>query len=160
MRKIRQIALLLMGVAAGASECRGQAVTFKPVEFAVLKIDERPARIWDVYLSEKRKELILVRLGLRFLLLDVQARELFELAPEALQEKDKMLVWNETERAPGGETGERKTEIAQPAKRLLASEEWTIRNVGPARRIRVRIRDEGRLLEIQLPITPDLRRLY
>jgi len=127
-----------------AAAAAADKLVWKPLENAVLKIDERPAKIWNVYRAEKRGHLLLVTLGRRFLLLDVKERHIYELDPAKFERKDKELLWHEADK---------------PA-RPLATEEWVVRDAGRARRIRARLADEGRVLEVQVPIQANLRGFY
>lgn len=142
------LALLLLAVLPETTAA--DEVTWRPVTAAVLKIDERPAKIWNVYTADRRGSKILVQLGQRFLMLDTDAREVRELDPATLKRKGKELRW------------ERKNAEAQSRKseKLLPSEDWLMRDAGRARRIRVRLAAEGRVLEVQLPLQSDLRSLY
>ncbi len=121
-----------------------EKIVLKPVEQAVLKVDDRPARIWNVYRAEKKNHLVLVQLGRRFLMLDSHAHEIYELDPAKLERKDKELLWQEADK---------------PAKPLPTAD-WSVRDTGPLRRIRATLSEEGRVLEVQVPTKPDLRTLY
>lgn len=127
-----------------ATALAADKLVWKPLENAVLKIDERPAKIWNVYRAEKRDYLLLVTLGQRFLLLNVKEHQIYELDPAKFERKDEELLWHEADK---------------PAK-PLATAGWVVRDAGRARRIRARLAEEGRVLEVQVPIQPDLRGLY
>jgi len=140
-------AFLLTAALALRCEAAGSPIVFKAVDFAILRVDERPAKTWDVYLAEK-KRLILVRLGTRYLLLETEAREVYEVAPEAFEQRKDELVL----KAGGDETRQRK---------LLPSEAWNIRDAGPSRNYKLRLTEEGRTIEVQLRIVPTwLRNAY
>ncbi|HEX2712196.1 MAG TPA: hypothetical protein VHM88_08240 [Candidatus Acidoferrales bacterium] len=146
----RRVAVVALG-ALCLVECGAQAknpaqerIVWKPLERATLRIDDRPVKIWNVYGAEKKEHLILVQLGQRFLLLDTRARQIFELEPASLERKDKDLLWHEADKP------------AEP----LPTGDWTVRDVGPARRIRAKLTAEGRALDVQVPIKPDLRQWY
>jgi len=132
-------AALAAGLALAADH-----IVWKPLENAVLKIDERPTKIWNIYRAEKKDHLLLVTLGRRFLMLDVREHEIYELDPAKLERKSNELLWRETDK---------------PAK-PLATAEWLVHDAGRARRIRVRLADEGRVLEVQVPVQRDLRSLH
>ncbi len=122
----------------------GERIVWKPLENAVLKVDERPAKVWNVYRAEKKDHLLLVTLGRRFLMLDIKGREIYELDPTKFEQKNNELLWHEADK---------------PA-RPLPTADWVVRDAGRARRIRVRLADEGRVLEVQVPITRDFRSVY
>ena len=157
-----------------ASPLAGQAaekIVWKPVALAVLKVDDRPAKIWEVYVAQKKEHLVLVQLGRRNLVLDTELREVVELPPAALQRKGKDLQWDRAEK-PNTENTEAQRaqredvekstgqEASAPTGKVLETTGWWIRDAGRARIIRVRLKAEGRVLEVQLPLRPDLRILY
>lgn len=112
-------------------------IAFKRLPVAILKIDDKQVKLWEVYQAEKRGHLVLVQLGRRYLLLETKEKEVFEIDPSAIEQKPKgnELVWvrsSETETK-------------------LESEVWSMRSVGPAIAIKVRLSAEGRMLELQLP---------
>jgi hypothetical protein len=137
-----------VGLTAAGQSARApvEPVTWKPVVNCVLRVDERPAKLWEVYVVPKKKDLVLIQLGTRFLQLDTGAKTIHEVAPEALERKGPDLI----QKSDGGRLN----------RQLLPSAEWTERDAGRARIIRLRLTAEGRRLEVQLPIDPDLRKLY
>ncbi len=150
------------GLAGAAQEA--STVTWKPVPLAMLRVDDRPAKTWQVYRAEKRKQFVLVQLGARFLMLDVEARTVHELDPATLARKDDLLEWQDatgsTASGPENAKGADTTKPGHPAKKLLPSADWTMRDVGPMLRITFRLTTEGRAFNVQLPIQPDLRKFY
>lgn len=148
-------ALLAAGVFAIAA---AEKVVWKPVVLAVLKVDGRPAKIWSVYVAQKKEHLVLVQLGRRNLVLDTELREVIEIVPAAIQRKGKDLQWERAERANTEDTETQRTQRAE--EEAVASADWWIRDAGRARIIRVRLKEEGRVLEVQLPLRPDQRILY
>ena len=143
---------------AGAIAAAAEKIIWKPLEQAVLRIDERAPRSWNAYRVEKRDYLFLVAVGRRFLMLDLRAREIYELDPATLARKDQNLIWDDTRAEAGAEQDPRPPGEGRP--RRLRTEAWTLRDVGLAKRIRVRLADEGRVMDLQVPIKPDLRSLY
>lgn len=158
-------------------------VLWMPIPMALLRIDDRPPKNWQVYGAEKRKHALLVQIGGRFLLLDVQAKRVYEIAPRTLTRTGETLQWRDstesarpaakqpalaTPRQPAESRGATETsDVARrgaerelPDKALLPSSGWTMRDVGPMLRIRLRLTSEGRDFDIQIPIQPDLRQFY
>lgn len=139
------------------------AVAWKPVAMAMLRVDDHPAKTWRVYRAEKRKNSLLVQLGARFLMLDVEARTVHELDPTTLARKDDLLEWHDRAKpAQSNESAKRgdSSPAKLPAKKLLPSTGWTMRDVGPMLRITFTLTAEGREFNLQLPIQPDLRKFY
>jgi hypothetical protein len=62
--------------------------------------------------------------------------------PEQLQHKGEALFWRETDRP----------------EKPLATTDWSTKDIGSAWRVQVKLAAEGRLLDIQIPQVPDLRR--
>jgi hypothetical protein len=157
---IRLIPCFLLLFAAAAGAASGEKVVFKPVIRAILKVDEKPAKTWDVYQGEKHAHLVLVQLGGRFLLLETKAKEVFELDPASLQRKNDELRWEDTKRRASEEQNSSGERAGTQRKKLLPSEDWTFRSVGPLMIVRLRLAAEGRVIEVQLPQRPDFRWAY
>ena len=117
---------------------------WKPVTAAQLKMDDRPVRLWNIYQPEKKPELILVQIGLRYLLVDIELKEVIELAPENFQRKDRDLH------------GPLPADGTKP----MDTDEWMIRPAGIILRVKVKLSKEGRVLEVQLPYRPELRKYF
>lgn len=116
---------------------------WKRIEAALLKIDEKPVKLWTLYRDEKDKHAkrMLLQLGTRFLLIDTQNRAVEEFPSESFERHGKDL---------------RQSRSRAPAK-TLATGDWMLREAGMVRIVHVKLNDEGRVVEIQLPSLPDLR---
>jgi len=142
--KIRRVTvpfLFLFCAAAGSAASGETTITWKPVETAVLKLDNRAVKTWIVYLAEKKKQLILIQLGQRYLALDTKAHTVYEFDPQTVKRK--------------GTTVE--SPDLQRSWRQISSSEWATRDIGPAQLVRVKLLDYGRVLEVQLPHPYDFR---
>jgi hypothetical protein len=145
-----------------------EKLLFKTVRMAVLKLDGRPAKIWNVFVAPEQQHRVLLQLGSRFLMLNTNDREVLEVPADSLRLNGRDIVWDRSRPAaaeakkPEGDPAAAKPAATGPVKveTPLASTDWSIRDVGPARMIRLRLTAEGRQLEVQLPIQPDLRILY
>jgi len=122
--------LLLAAVPASAAP-----LTWIPAERAMLRVDDQAVKEWDVFQVEKKNDRFLVQLGGRFLLVDAQQQQVFELDPKTLERKGSDLLWDPEDRP----------------EKPLATSDWVVRDVGTAFRIRVRLDAEGRVLDLQLP---------
>jgi hypothetical protein len=136
--------LLLM---AGGRVARGDdsgRIHWKQLPGAQLKLDGRPPLAWNVYQPDKKKQsnLVLVLLGHRYLALDTKAKLVCVVLPSDLQAAGKDF----------------ESDDVMQASRKIPSTEWSIRDVGPAQSIKLTLGDYGRVLEVQLPHMPDLRR--
>jgi len=121
---------------------------------AQVKLDDKTPIHWNVYQpvkSEKKEKkdkkdsnLVLVLLGRRYLMLDVKARAVYVVLPTDLH-------------AQGSDFDS--GDLANPS-RLIASTDWSDRDVGPAELVNLTLGDYGAALQISLPHMPDLRPFY
>jgi hypothetical protein len=137
---LRRAAVLLCLVAATAAAA--DTILWKPLITATLNIDDKPVKTWAVYRPEKDKKLhrLLLQLGGRYLQFDTEAREVSEIAPAAFERHGKNL---------------RMQRSAAPGKTLRTSD-WVLQDIGSLWRIRARLSDEGRVMEIEVIKTVDL----
>jgi hypothetical protein len=156
MRPLAASALLsLTIVAIGGALCRSGAGVFapsatvfakdkplswKPIEDALLRVNDAPPKEWGVYRIGKKNEPLLLQMGSRFLFIDVHDRQAFELDASKIERKAGELLWSLADR---------------PAKPLAASN-WVIDDIGAAFVIRVRLDNENALLDLQFPHPPDI----
>lgn len=139
------VAVFLLGAAIGVN---GQAdaakkLTWKPLEFAILKFNDEAPNSWNIYHSE-RKGLLLVRLWKRYLFVDVQEEEVYDVDPQKVTVKGDAVEWS----------------FADLPEKPLNTPEWKERNVGMMERVRFRLGKEGHVLEMQLPLGPNGRPIY
>lgn len=83
------------------SSAVAEKIVFKRLTTAILKMDGKQVKFWEVYQAEKRGHLVLVQLGRRYLLLDTKEKEILEIAPSAIEHKTKgnAVVWTQIGRA-------------------------------------------------------------
>jgi hypothetical protein len=136
---IAGLCLALMSVAAAADK---EKIVWKPIPDAILQVDSRAPKLWNVFQAGKKFDPLLLQLGSRYLVIYVRNMQVYEIKPEQLEHKGEDLVWRETDK---------------PAK-PLASLDWSTKDVGSASRILFKLADEGRVINIQIPQIPDLRR--
>jgi len=117
-------------------------LVWKPIVLALLKIDEKPVKLWNIYRPEKDKKLrrVLLQLGGRYLQFDTQAREVTEIPPQSFESHGKDLRMAQ-KTAPG---------------KTVRTTDWLLRDMGSVWRIRAQLSDEGRVVEIDVIKTPDL----
>jgi hypothetical protein len=134
--------------ALGASN-ESDRIHWKQVPQAQVKLDDRTPLAWNVYQPDKKDKkkyssLILVLLGRRYLMLDTKAKLVYEVTPSDLRAQGK----------------EFESDDLALRSRLIPTSEWSNRDVGPAKLIRVTLGDYGRVLRVSLPHPPDLRPFY
>ena len=141
MCALAALLLALLGVCQAADKDK---IAWKSIPDGILQIDGRAPKIWNLYRTGKKLDPLLLQIGPRSLVIYIKNQEVYEIKPEQLERKGEDLLWRETDR---------------PAK-PLATAEWSTRDVGSAWRIRLRLADEERTVDIQIPQMPDLRGLY
>ncbi len=133
---------------ASADPATAQTERFhwKPVNLAQVKLDDKTPLAFNVYRPDKKKDshFVLVLLGRRYIELDIKAKLAYNVPFTDIQKK-----------GPDIESDN----FAAPS-RLLATSDWSVRDVGPAELIKLTLGDYGRVLEVELPHPPDLRAFY
>jgi hypothetical protein len=135
-------AALLCMLAANFHAADKEKIVWKSIPDAILQVDSRAPKIWNVFQAGKKSDPLLLQLGSRYLVIYIRNMEVYEVKPEQLGHKGEDLLWRESDK---------------PAK-PLATSDWKTKDVGSAFRILIKLADEGRLLDIQIPQMPDLRR--
>ena len=141
-RKAAGLAGLFLAITLGARAA--DKITWKPITDAVLRIDDRAPKQWSLYRAGKKVDPLLLQLGTRVLVIYVRNRMVYEIPPARISHKGDDLLWRETDKP----------------EKPLATSDWSTRDIGSAWRVRVKLTEEGRLLDIQIPQMPDLRGLY
>jgi hypothetical protein len=138
--------LLFSGTGRAGSSSDAERIRWKPVAVAQVKLDDKTPLAFNVYQPEKKKDshFVLVLLGRRYIELDIKAKLAYSVTLADLQKNGNDLE---------------SVNFAVPA-RLLASADWTLRDVGPAEQIKLTLGDYGRLLQVDLPHPPDMRAFY
>jgi hypothetical protein len=145
------LALLLAFAACAAAGNRAAAsdpdrYLWKSVPTAQCKLDDKIPLAWNVYQTENKKQahLVLILLGRRFLAMDLHTKTVYTVQPSDL-----------TAQGKNWESGD----LFVPS-RILPTENWSLRDVGPAELIKLTLKDYNRLLQIELPHPADLRGFY
>jgi hypothetical protein len=136
---IAGLCLALVSVSRAAGKER---IVWKPIPDAILQVDSRAPKVWNVFQAGKKFDPLLLQLGSRYLVIYVRNMQVYEIKPEQLEHKGEDLLWREADK---------------PAKPVGTSD-WSTKDVGSATRILIKLADEGRIINIQIPQVPDLRR--
>jgi len=136
---IAGLCLALTGISRAAEK---EKIVWKSIPNAILQVDSRAPKLWNVYQPGKKFDPLLLQLGSRYLVIYVRSMEVYEIKPELLGHKGEDLLWRESDK---------------PAK-PVATSDWSVKDVGSASRILVKLADEGRVVNIEIPQMPDLRR--
>jgi hypothetical protein len=129
------VSLALLGVAAGFLARAGEKAVWKPVGFAIVRYNDDAPRSWNIYHGEK-KGLLLLHLWKRYLLVNVQEEEVYDVDPQKVKVEGENVEWSPSD-VPD-----------EP----IETTEWKVRDVGQLRRVRFRFGKKGNFLDIQLPL--------
>jgi hypothetical protein len=129
---------------AQKSPAAGEKLVWKPVDFAIVRYNDDAPASWNMYHGEK-KGLLLIRLWRRYLFLNVQEQEVYELDPAKVKvQGDNNVEWS----------------VADLPSDPIETSEWKVRDVGPMRRVKFRFGKSGNFLDIQLPLLVNGKPMY
>ncbi len=139
------LTILLLTAASGVS-AQGERVHWKPVNLAQIKLDEKTPLAFNVYRPEKKKDshFVLILLGRRYIELDIKAKIAYSVPFADVHKTGSDL----------------ESDNFAVSSRVLATSDWSVRDVGPAELIKLTLGDYGRNLAVELPHPPDLRAFY
>lgn len=137
--------ILILSFAAGRGLAAQQPSKqqWKTLPFAIVRYNDDAPKSWNVYRGD-RKGIYLVRLWKRYLLIDTDSQNAYEIDP------GKVKV--------SGENAELATADI-PAEPIETSE-WKTRNAGPVLRHRFRFGSSGNFMELQIPVLPNGKPAY
>jgi hypothetical protein len=144
--------ILLLCALAGVAWARGQApaqaeaskkLTWHTLEFAIVRYNDNAPNSWNIYHSEK-KGVLLVRLWKRYLLVNVQDQEVFDIDPQKVKVNGDAVEWS----------------LADVPEKPIETPDFIGRNVGSMERIRFRLGKDGHFLELQIPLGLNGRPMY
>jgi hypothetical protein len=118
-------------------------VTWKSVEFAIVRFNDQAPNSWSIYHSE-RKGILLVRLWKRYMLVKIQDEEVYDIDPQKITVHGDSVDWSYT---------------AIPDKPVEIVE-WKERNIGSMQRVTFRFGKNGHVLELQIPLGLNREPLY
>jgi len=143
MNLFRAAAVLLLTILVCVPLRAQNKPVWKPVEFAIVKIDDGPPKSWNMYHTEKRGVLLL-RVWKRYLLIDMNQQEVFDIDPATITAQAENVTWSPADK---------------PSEPLDISE-WKERDVGTMDRLRFRLPKQGAVVEVQLPLLPTGKSAY
>ena len=129
---------------AGAQAPPKSKNVWKTVPFAIVRYNEDAPKSWNLYFSSKRGVLLL-RLWKRYLLINRNTQEVFDVDPEKVTAKGEEEVEFTLDENSG-----------QPAD----ISDWKERDVGSLHRLRFRFGEKGNYLDIQTPLKANGTPLY
>jgi len=140
----REVPHSLPHVPGQKASAAGEKLVWKPVDFAIVRYNDDAPASWNMYHGEK-KGLLLIRLWRRYLFLNVQEQEVYELDPAKVKvQGDNNVEWSAADLPPDA----------------IETSEWKVRDVGPMRRVKFRFGKSGNFLDIQLPLLVNGKPMY
>lgn len=137
------LALLLLPCLTFAQTAPPQKVTWKSVEFAIVRFNDQAPNSWSIYHSEK-KGILLVRLWKRYMLVKIADEEVFDIDPQKITVHGDSAEWSYAD------IPDKPVEIV----------EWKERNIGSMQRITFRFGKNGHTLELQIPLGLNREPIY
>jgi hypothetical protein len=135
--------LVILDATPGLVAQQSSKQQWKTLPFAIVRYNDDAPKSWNVYRGE-RKGIYLVRLWKRYLLIDTDSQNVFEIDPQ------KVKVEGENAELAAQDIPE------DP----LETSEWKTRNAGPVLRHRFRFGKTGNFMELQIPVLPNGRPAY
>lgn len=137
------LALLLLPCLASAQPAPPQKVTWKSVEFAIVRFNDQAPNSWSIYHSEK-KGILLVRLWKRYMLVKISDEEVYDIDPQKITVHGDSAEWSYAD------IPDKPVEIV----------EWKERNIGSMQRVTFRFGKNGHTLELQIPLGLNREPIY
>ena len=140
------VLLTILLTASSNAGAQGERVHWKPVNLAQIKLDEKTPLAFNVYRPDKKKDshFVLILLGRRYIELDIKAKLAYSVPFADVHKTGSDL----------------ESDNFAVSSRVLATSDWSVRDVGPAELIKLTLGDYGRSLAVELPHPPDLRAFY
>src|SRR5438445_11381977 len=73
---------------------KDKPLSWKPIENALLRVNDAPPKAWGVYRAGRKNEPLLLQIGNRFLLIESHDRQVFELDPAKIEGKTGEILWS------------------------------------------------------------------
>ena len=137
------LALLLLPCFASTQTAPPQKVTWKSVEFAIVRFNDQAPNSWSIYHSEK-KGILLVRLWKRYMLVKIADEEVYDIDPQKITVHGDSADWS----------------YADIPDKPVEVVEWKERNIGSMQRITFRFGKNGHTLELQIPLGLNREPIY
>ena len=129
-------------VCASGAFAAAKPIIWKANDRAILKVTGmKPPKSWSILEDEKQKSRVLVQMDNHYVLLDAKTKQAFEMSPSQIRAHGKNY------------------ESVNPAdsEKPLPSDDWDMRDIGPAERIQARLTTNNVSLDVELPHPLNLR---
>jgi hypothetical protein len=97
VNRIVSVAALMLFLAALCHASDKDRIVWKAIPNAILQVDSRAPKIWNVFQAGKKFDPLLVEIGNRYLVVYVHRTEVYEIKPEQLEHKGDDLLWREAD---------------------------------------------------------------
>lgn len=144
-QRLTTLVILILSLAAGSGLAAQQPSKqqWKTLPFAIVRYNDDAPKSWNVYRGD-RKGIYLVRLWKRYLLIDTDSQNAYEIDPGKVKVSGENAELAATD-IPG-----------EP----IETSEWKTRNAGPVLRHRFRFGSTGNFMELQIPVLPNGKPAY
>ena len=147
LRLLRAAAIFLLMVlflsATGLTAQKSGTQQWKTLPFAIVRYNDDAPKSWNVYRGD-HKGTYLVRLWKRYLLIDTDSQNVFEIDPGKVRVADDNV----------------ELAVADIPAEPIETSEWKTKNSGPVLRHRFRFGPSGNFMELQIPVMPNGRPAY
>ncbi len=140
---IASFLLLVFLRVPGTAFAGDKAVAWRPADYPMLRLDDRPVADWNVFVEGKKNNPLLIAMGKRYLLIDQVKRQVFELDPMKIEHKGTELYWDPADRPD----------------KPLETAMWIVKDVGLAYRVNVKLVAENHVIDVQIPHPLDLKKV-
>src|SRR5690242_16496038 len=113
--------------ASASAFAKDKSLSWKPIEDALLRINDAAPKEWGVYRTGKKNDPLVLQVGNRFLLIQSHDHQVFELDAAKIQRKSGELLWSPADR---------------PAK-PRATSDWMVDDIGAAFVIKVKLSNDN-----------------
>jgi hypothetical protein len=137
------LALIFLPCLAAAQAEPPKKVTWKSVEFAIVRFNDQAPNSWNIYHSEK-KGVLLVRLWKRYMLVKIQDEEVYDIDPQKITVHGDSAEWS----------------YADIPDKPIEIVEWKERNIGSMQRVTFRFGKNGHVMELQIPLGLNREPMY
>ena len=144
-------ACVLLASASGRAQSAASAkqIHWTQLTDAQLKLDGKPPLTWGVYQPDKKSkkkgsDLLLILVGHRYMMLDLNGKLAYVVYPSDIQAQEKDFESDDLAKAGN----------------LIPSSDWTVRDVGPAELVRFKLGDYGRVIDVSIAHPPNLTSFY
>lgn len=119
---------------------KDKPTSWKVIEDALFRVNDAPVKDWGVWETGKKRDLLLLQMDKRFLLIRIHERQILEMDPAKILRKAEELLCD-----PADHRGE-----------ALHVTDWDAGDTEAVFRLRAKLTDEDRLLDVELPHQLDL----